>query len=34
VDGGDSGGNEVGPGAAERSGVELECVEDADYDGR
>ena len=33
VDGGDNDGNWVGPGGAERSGEESECVEDADYDG-
>jgi len=35
VDGGDNGGNGVGPGGAKRSDEVSECVEDAaDYDGR
>lgn len=34
VEGGDNGRNEDGPGGAERSGEESECVEDADYNGR
>ena len=34
VNGGDNGRNGPGPGGAERSGEESECVEDADHDGR
>src|SRR6218665_2280525 len=34
VDGGDSGGNEDGPGGAERSGEKPERAKDADYDVR